>query len=271
VVFFVTVMLAVAMSYPVMAPLFQSKGQEGGPSESRDSNSGLIGWLAIALLLILSMGWWLARSSIAQLAAGETVRPDHRHIQERGGQIAMWADFHAEVARVESGEVRIYLTDSYNRPIAARYFDARILPFDAKLEGTAKGSSPASKQAAQEGLKPSEGPTPGAGPGPSEEPTPEGVLKPSDEPRPAGQATPAAGSWRVGKSKARFSGPQGDAHPTIPALDDSYRFARMDRKDHAYRIKVLTPGWSVTLKFTFDGKNGRRSLPIWCGTRTKKP
>ena len=145
--------------------------------------------------------------------------PDHGHTQERGGQVAMWGDFHAEVARIESGEVRVYLTDSYNRPIAARFFDAQVTPYDP-------------------------------------------VPQPD---RPA-EATAVATATPLNEDTSRPSPAESKPRPTLPALNDSYRFARMERDDKAYRVKVSTPGWSVTLKFQFDGENGRRSLPIWCGT-----
>ena len=195
--FFVTIMLALVMSYPVLAPLFPKKGEQEReePSEPSEGSSGLVGWVAIGLTLVLSMAWWLTRTSIIELTTAETPKPNHAHAQENGGQIAMWGDFHAEVARIQSGEVRVYLTDSYNRPIAARFFEAEITPIQDKTE-------------------------------------------------------------KSGKAKE-----------TIPGLNDDYRFALMGEEWKAYRVKVKTPGWSVNLKFAFDGLSGRRSLPIWCGSR----
>jgi hypothetical protein len=224
--FFVTITVALLMSYPVLAPLFPKRaGGQQQPSEASDANTGLIGWLALGLCLVLSMAWWLTRTSIVELTTKETPKPDHAHTQERGGQVAMWGDFHAEVARIESGEVRVYLTDSYNRPIAARFFDAEIVarPLDDPTE-----TSPAADGSAG--------------------------------PAVVAQATPATAAATAGVAV------DDPPHPTIAALDDSYRFARMDRDDKAYRVRINTPGWSVTLKFAFDGDDGRRSLPIWCGT-----
>lgn len=222
--FFVTILLAVLMSYPVLAPLFTGEDEaadddavEQQPAPATDQNSGLLGWVGIGLLLMLSMAWWLTRTSIVELTAASTPTPEHAHTQEMGGQVAMWGDFHAEVSRIESGEVRVYLSDAYNRPIAARFFEAEITPF----QEPAKDSSP--------------------------------LATPTDKPSPASDLSTAPSP--------------GTARLTKPALNESYRFARLDQQDKAYRVKVKTPGWSVTLKFVFDGENGRRSLPIWCGTR----
>ena len=199
--FFVTISLTIFMAYPILAPLFRQSDKDepqiSSPASTGEGSKGLIGWIGLVLLLILSMGWWLTRSSMVALTAEPTVSEDHRHTQVKGGQIAMWGDFHAEVARIESGEVRIYLSDSYGRPIAARFFDAQV------------SASPA-----------------------------------NDEP----------------------TTPEKEFHETTPSLDDKFRFALMSKEETGVRVRVETPGWTVTLKFRFDEENGRRSLPIWCGT-----
>ncbi len=199
--FFVTISLTMLMGYPILAPLFQQSDKDGPKisttASSDEGSKGLIGWIGLILLLVLSMGWWLTRSSMVALTTEPTVAEDHRHTQVQGGQIAMWGDFHAEVARIESGEVRIYLSDSFGRPIAARFFDAQVSP---SLEG--------------------------------------------DE----------------------AANPDKKFQETTPSLDDKFRFALMSKDETGVRVKVKTPGWTVTLKFRFDGENGRRSLPFWCGT-----
>ncbi len=219
--FFVTIALALVMIVPVLTPLFRPESSGDEPSQGTQpsqKNLSLVGWVGVGLMLVLSMAWWLTRTSIVELTTKETPMPDHAHTQEKGGQIAMWADFHAEVSRIESGEVRIHLTDSYNRPIAARFFEAEIAPV-----------------AGPPALTPS--PTPGAG----------------------ASATP------VDNSQSGQSLGEG-AKATLPSLNDTYRFAQLGREDKSYRVRVTTPGWSVTLKFEFDEGKGRRSLPIWCGS-----
>ncbi len=218
--FFVTIFLALMMITPVLAPLFRPESsQEQSPHEpAPPKNLGLIGWVGVGLMLVLSMSWWLARTSIVELNTKEGPKPDHAHTSEQGGQIAMWADFHAEVSRIESGEVRIHLTDSYNRAIAARFFQAEIQPIELS----------------------------------SATPTPTAAV-------PGASATPVDSlpDGRLGPNSVE----------TVPSLNDTYRFASLPRESKAYRIRIQTPGWSVTLKFEFDEGRGRRSLPIWCGTR----
>lgn len=150
--FTVTFVLIGFMSYPVLAPLLHQDNDEGSVSETEaqksadasedsepsatqgaddppKSNRTIAGWLAVALLLVLSMFWWLARASLVEVITQEpSIKENHAHASEEGGQVAMWGDFHTEVARVESGEVRIYLRDSFSRSIAGEYFKAKILP-----------------------------------------------------------------------------------------------------------------------------------------------
>ncbi len=189
----VTFLMVGVLSYPVLAPLL--KGEKPEKEEAPPPRNELLGWFGVAAFLFLAMGWWLTRTSIAEVMTEEPTREEHAHTQIEGGQVAMWGDFHAEVVRIESGEVRVFLSDSFNRPIAARFFEASVAPF-------------------REG----------------EESRPEDFLE------------------------------------TAPALNGSYRFALTDREKSSVRVKVGTPGWSVTLKFNFDQQGGRRSLPIWCGT-----
>lgn len=133
--FTVAFLLIAFMSYPVLGPLLQD---EMKPKEKGKPKSQIMGWVGIAALVVLALGWWLARSSIVEIMTEEPKnREDHAHTQSEGGQVAMWGDFHAEVVRVESGELRIYLRDSYNRDIAARFFDAQVQtlePEEAKKE-----------------------------------------------------------------------------------------------------------------------------------------
>lgn len=220
--FFVTIFLALMMVTPVLAPLFRADStKDQSPQEQAPpKNLALIGWVGIGLMLVLSMSWWLARTSLVELNAKEAPMPEHTHTIEQGGQMAMWSDFHAEVSRIESGEVRIHLSDSYNRAIAARFFQAEIVAVD-----------------------------------------------PSDTPTPATAKTPAPRASATPTDDAPKNSLGAKAVETMPALNDTYRFAVLPREAKAYRVRVQTPGWSVTLKFEFDEGRGRRSLPIWCGTR----
>jgi hypothetical protein len=131
--FGVTFILIGFMSYPILEPLLNDKDTGQGEDSSEKTNSRgkseTIGWILVAIALVLGMGWWLTRTSLVEVMTEESVQEeDHAHSQEVGGQVAMWADFHAEVLRIESGEVRVYLRDSYNRDIASRYFEAEVAP-----------------------------------------------------------------------------------------------------------------------------------------------
>lgn len=163
--FTVTFVLIGFMSYPVLAPLLnqdkeestedhaESEESSGAPVGTKNndaeavdntpkSNKGVAGWLAVALLLVLSMFWWLARASLVEVITQEpSIKENHVHASEEGGQVAMWGDFHTEVARVESGEVRIYLRDSFSRSIAGEYFKAKILPIVPKGQATPSPTS----------------------------------------------------------------------------------------------------------------------------------
>ena len=229
--FAVTFVLIGFMSYPVLGPLISDmqsqKEGHSSPNEtetpSNQPESGkqeIVGWIGVGLVLVLAVGWWLARTSLVEVMTEESKETeDHAHTQTEGGQIAMWGDFHAEVVRVESGEVRIYLSDSYNRDIAARFFEAEITPL-RKAEST--------------DTTPSTGAT--------------ATPIPAELSSPAEQGAP--NSPRATQTEA--------------SLNDTYRFARLDRQYEAYKVKVSTPGWTSSLRFDFDGGKGRRSLPIWC-------
>ena len=194
--FGVTFILIGFMSYPILEPLLKGPESEKEASDSSASRTKgeTVGWVLVAAALVLGMGWWLTRTSLVEVMTEEPVqKEEHAHTQEVGGQVAMWADFHAEVVRIESGEVRIYLRDSYNRDIASRFFDAEVAT----------------------------------------------VTEESDD----------------------------DFQETQSSLNESYRFARPNPEYKDYRVRVSTPGWNTTLKFSFDGSKGRRSLPIWCAPK----
>lgn len=212
--FGVTFLMIGFMSYPILAPLFSTTGKsERDESETAEpplpadqapehrlDNRDVVGWVGMGLLLVISMFWWLARSSLVEVLTEEpSMKEDHAHAQMAGGQVAMWGDFHAEVSRIESGEVRIYLRDSYNRDISAQFFDAKVLPLEL-------GANPTLEE-------------------------------------------------------------EGEYLATEPALNGAYRFLRAPTQYQEYKIKVVTPGWTSSLRFAFDGTKGKSSLPIWCATR----
>jgi hypothetical protein len=48
--------------------------------------------------------------------------------------MAMWGEYHAEVARAESGEYRVWLSDVYRRPISAQFFEVTLYPRDPQSD-----------------------------------------------------------------------------------------------------------------------------------------
>lgn len=128
--FGVTFILIGFMSYPILEPLLKNEESSAeNPEKASRARGETMGWIFLAGALVFGLGWWLTRTSVVEVMAEEpALKEDHAHAQEQGGQVAMWADFHAEVVRVESGEVRVFLRDSYNRDIAARFFDSEVAP-----------------------------------------------------------------------------------------------------------------------------------------------
>ena len=134
--FFVSFLFVGVVMHPILQPIFSSDSSPDdseatlsqADSESSNSHSNdAIGWLLLGLTLVLAVGWWLVRTSLVEVNTKESLRAEeHAHGQSEGGQVAMWGDFHAEVVRVESGELRIYLRDSYNRDISSKFFQATV-------------------------------------------------------------------------------------------------------------------------------------------------
>lgn len=258
--FFVTIVLALVMVVPVLLPLFKSEGTEAEADSSElaaEKNFSLIGWVGVGLMLVLSMAWWLTRTSLVELNTKEAPIEDHTHTQEQGGQIAMWSDFHAEVSRIESGEVRIHLTDSFNRPIAARFFEAEFAPMVSDDDASTSEDDADSPTAGDATASTSEDDADSLTPADATD-----IVDPSRA-IPGTKAPRGALASPTGGADAKSPlGP--GAKMALPSLNDSYRFAHLDRKVTAYRVRVTTPGWFVTLKFEFTEGKGKHSLPIWC-------
>lgn len=119
----VTLVLAAAMARLALKPVF-----EDAPPESRGE---VAGWTAISLAVLLAMGTWITRQSLLEAAAPPTPPREHSHSLYHGGQMAMWGEYHAEVARAISGEYRVWLSDVYRRSIRADLFRVTIYARDA--------------------------------------------------------------------------------------------------------------------------------------------
>ena len=121
----VTLLMAGAMARMALAPLFV---QDGEPK----SRSEIAGWTAISLGVLVAMATWITRQSLVEAVAPPPAPAEHVHSIYHGGQMVMWGDYHAEVARAVSGEYRVWLTDVYRRSISADYFSGIIYPRDPK-------------------------------------------------------------------------------------------------------------------------------------------
>ncbi len=125
--FAVTIGMVLVFASQVVGPLFDRPGKE--------KRQEMLGWAAVCSFLVLGMGWWLTRQSLAE-AVAEAAPPEfHQHLGVNGGQVAMWGDYHVELARVISGEYRIWLSDAYRRPIRNDHYWVKIAP---RKDGSAK-------------------------------------------------------------------------------------------------------------------------------------
>jgi hypothetical protein len=142
----VTLALTGGLSWVALAPLFKQlapPAQNEDPSVSVPASSEnpareraraeLAGWVALGLGALLAMGSWVTRQSIeAALTAPPPTGMHMAHSPQNGGQIAMWGDYHAELARMISGEYRLWLSDGNEAPIGAAFFSGQVVPRDAR-------------------------------------------------------------------------------------------------------------------------------------------
>ena len=120
----VTLVMTAALARMMLAPvLSQTEGQ---------TRSQAAFWAAMSLAVLLAMATWITRQSLVEATSPPPPPEQHMHSVYHGGQITMWGDYHAEVARNVSGEYRMWLSDAFRRPIAARYFTATLYPRDPK-------------------------------------------------------------------------------------------------------------------------------------------
>ncbi|MBN9415530.1 MAG: hypothetical protein J0I12_08820 [Candidatus Eremiobacteraeota bacterium] len=121
----VTLLMAGGMARMALAPLFL---QDDDPK----SRSEVAGWTAISIGVLVAMGTWITRQSLVEAVSPPPAPAEHVHSIYHGGQMVMWGDYHAEVARAVSGEYRVWLTDVFRRSISSQYFSGTIYPRDPK-------------------------------------------------------------------------------------------------------------------------------------------
>lgn len=179
--------LAIGLCGAVLRPVFeQAEGK---------TRSEVAAWAAISLGVVLAMLTWITRQSLLEALSPPPKVVEHAHAVYHGGQMVMWGDYHAEIARAISGEYRIWMSDKYRRSISARFFQATLYPRD-----------PQSNQVDLE-----------------------------------------------------------RAFPLDVSLDNDYLFAIVDREIEHVQIRIEYPGDYVKLDLDFDGSQGKKSLPDWCG------
>lgn len=95
-----------------------------------------LGWLAAGGLLVFSVLWAFVTSALSQLEQPTQPESFHKHYVNHGGQVGMWQNYHVEVARNLAGEFRVWVSDSYRRPISAQFFEGTLngVPLEKSLD-----------------------------------------------------------------------------------------------------------------------------------------
>ncbi|MFN8610104.1 MAG: hypothetical protein U0931_21355 [Vulcanimicrobiota bacterium] len=119
----VTLVMAGGLARMALGPLLEQPGDAKSRSE-------IAGWTAISLGLLVAMATWITRQSLLEAVSPAVPPQEHAHSMYHGGQMVMWGDYHAEVARAVSGEYRLWMTDKYRRSISAEFFSGTVAPRD---------------------------------------------------------------------------------------------------------------------------------------------
>lgn len=100
----------------------------------------------------------IKRQGGAQFIVVDEVVPEHDHRAREGGAVAMMGDDHLEVTALRSGEIRVYLSDAFRKPVAAT---GRAGSVDVKLASGMKSAKLAPEPAGKF-LRANAGPLPAA-------------------------------------------------------------------------------------------------------------
>lgn len=93
-----------------------------------------IGWVGIALGCLMATAIWVTRQTLYEAVVPGVQDRKHQHALSNGGQVAMWGDYHVEIARHISGEYRVWFADAYQRPIGSDFFSGVLLPRNPKTK-----------------------------------------------------------------------------------------------------------------------------------------
>lgn len=85
-------------------------------------------WKGLGLGLVLGLAALVGSSAWAQLSRRYPPPSYRAHYVLHGGQVAMWGNWHVEIARDVAGEYRLWVADAYRRPISADQYGGRIIP-----------------------------------------------------------------------------------------------------------------------------------------------
>ncbi len=115
---FGTVALIVGFGYRGMRTFLR----DPGPISRRE----VYAWLSVGLVLVVGILYAFLTSAFTQLGTPTQPESFHKHYVSHGGQVAMWQNYHIEVARDESGEFRVWVSDAYRRGISSEYFSGTL-------------------------------------------------------------------------------------------------------------------------------------------------
>lgn len=87
-----------------------------------------LAWGSLAVVLVTVLLAQVIASAASQLSQPYRPPSYRAHHVNHGGQVAMWGNYHLEMARDVAGEYRLWVADAYRRPISSAYYSGRIIP-----------------------------------------------------------------------------------------------------------------------------------------------
>ncbi|MEW6283052.1 MAG: hypothetical protein AB1758_30850, partial [Candidatus Eremiobacterota bacterium] len=85
-------------------------------------------WALLGAAFMTAFLGAFVESACRQVSTPAVPQEFHAHYTAYGGQVAMYRNYHIEVTRTPAGEFRVFLSDSYRRPIAAEFFGGGLRP-----------------------------------------------------------------------------------------------------------------------------------------------
>lgn len=115
---FGTAAVIIGLGYRGLRPFLRDPGPLG--------RTQVLAWFGVGVFLVGAVLYAFVESALQQLATPTQPESFHKHYVSHGGQVAMWQNYHIEIARDVSGEFRVWLTDSYRRRISADLFSGSL-------------------------------------------------------------------------------------------------------------------------------------------------